>query len=262
MKRRTHTTLHWYFRSLDEVTCDRLRGTRVLSNTQGDKARFEHAIVLLKAELANIAGHVNNEVAVRHAYQVGIQNFVHDLRAKAQAGAISWGEAAQQANLTRNAIMESMRVRSTPVGRAIAESMKKEGKTLNALIAKKTIDVFGTNAKFPTLTGAQQNKVYEQVIISAAKSNPGVDRVMRVLRPTGRVLLFISVAVSLYAVWTADDKVSAAKKEGATLGAGILGGVAGGAAAGLLCGPGAPVCVALGAFVGGALAAFGVSTFW
>ncbi len=46
------------------------------------------------------------------------------------------------------------------------------------------------------------------------------------------------------------------------MGGGIAGGIAGGAAAGLVCGPGAPVCVGIGAFVGGALAAFGVSLFF
>ena len=44
--------------------------------------------------------------------------------------------------------------------------------------------------------------------------------------------------------------------------ASIGGSMAGGALAGLACGPGAPVCVTLGAFVAGTLAAFGVSTFW
>ena len=45
-------------------------------------------------------------------------------------------------------------------------------------------------------------------------------------------------------------------------GGGIAGGVAGGAVAGLACGPGAPVCVTVGAFVGGALAAFGIDYFF
>ena len=58
---------------------------------------------------------------------------------------------------------------------------------------------------------------------------------------------------------TAEDKAAAAKEEAAVTGAGIGGGIAGGAIAGLACGPGAPVCVGIGAFVGGALAAFGVS---
>jgi len=48
----------------------------------------------------------------------------------------------------------------------------------------------------------------------------------------------------------------------AVTGAGIAGGIAGGALAGLACGPGAPVCVTVGVFVGGALAAFGVDFFW
>jgi len=37
-----------------------------------------------------------------------------------------------------------------------------------------------------------------------------------------------------------------------------LAGAAGGAAAGLICGPGAPACVTVGAFVGGTLGALGM----
>ena len=44
-----------------------------------------------------------------------------------------------------------------------------------------------------------------------------------------------------------------AEDKSAVLGAGV---------AGLACGPGAPVCVTLGAFVGGALAAIGIDSFW
>ena len=58
---------------------------------------------------------------------------------------------------------------------------------------------------------------------------------------------------------TAEDEVAAAEEEAAVTGAGIAGGIAGGALAGLSCGPGAPVCVGIGAFVGAALAASGVS---
>lgn len=65
-----------------------------------------------------------------------------------------------------------------------------------------------------------------------------------------------------YTVATAKDKTGAALHEGATMGAGIAGGMAGGALAGLACSPGAPVCVTIGAFVGGAAAAFGVDLFW
>lgn len=38
--------------------------------------------------------------------------------------------------------------------------------------------------------------------------------------------------------------------------------IAAGALAGLACGPGAPVCVTIGAFAGGAMAAFGAGFIW
>lgn len=66
----------------------------------------------------------------------------------------------------------------------------------------------------------------------------------------------------MYAVATADDKVTTSGRELAVTGAGVAGGFAGGALAGLACGPGAPVCVTVGAFVGGALAAFGSDMLW
>ncbi len=76
------------------------------------------------------------------------------------------------------------------------------------------------------------------------------------LGKAGRVFLVASIAISVYNVATAEDKVNAAGKEGASILGGIAGGAAGGAAAGLICGPGAPVCSAVGIFVGGAIGAF------
>lgn len=72
----------------------------------------------------------------------------------------------------------------------------------------------------------------------------------------------LSLGVSVYNIAVADDPGAQAVEEGAVLGGGVLGGMAGGAAAGLVCGPGAPVCVGIGAFVGGALGAFGLSLFF
>jgi hypothetical protein len=140
--------------------------------------------------------------------------------------------------------------------------MKAQGKTLNTLIAEKTIKLFGENADFNRLSAGQQNQVYAAVVESAGKANPRVNATMSQLRVAGRALVFVSIAISAYNIAVAEDKADATKKEVVVMGASIAGGIAGGAAAGLLCGPGAPVCVTVGAFVGGALAAFGVSAFW
>ena len=152
-------------------------------------------------------------------------------------------------------------MRSSPVGRALAEQIKSKGKTLNELVAKYTISKFGPNALFDKLTVAEKEIIYGEIVAAAARSNPRVNASMLRWSRAGRGLIFLSLAVSVYNVATAEDK-AAAGHEVAVTGAGIAGGMAGGAIAGLACGPGAPVCVTIGVFVGGAAAAFGVDFFF
>lgn len=73
----------------------------------------------------------------------------------------------------------------------------------------------------------------------------------------GRGLLVVTIGVAVYNIATAEDKIKATGREGVIVGGGFAGGAAGGAMAGLACGPGAPVCVTVGVFVGGALGALG-----
>lgn len=228
----------------------------------GDPLAFEHAIQALEAEIANAGAHFTLDAAARRAYSAQVRTLADELRRQASRGVLTWRQAAEQAHQTRNAIMELVRQRSTPVGRALAEQLKSEGRSLNELIARKTLQLHGPQANFHALTPAQQNHVYAEIVQAAGKANPRVNAAMRGLSRAGRGLLFISLALSVYQVANADDKLAAAGRELAVTGAGIGGGIAGGALAGLACGPGAPVCVAVGAFVGGALAAFGVDWFW
>lgn len=232
------------------------------NNQQSDRQIFESAIRALEAEIANIGVHLVLDSEARRAYEKQIRLMASDLRTQASTGKITWIKAAEQAQETRNLVMEIIRSRSTPVGLAMAQRLKSEGKTLNELIARKTQQLFGKNATFARLTKAQQNTVYAEIVKSAGKSNPKVTSAMRQLSYAGRGLIVISIALSVYTVATSDNKFNAAGKEIAITGAGIGGGLVGGAIAGLACGPGAPVCVTVGAFVGGALAAFGVSIVW
>jgi len=227
-----------------------------------DRAAFDSAIQALKAEVANAGAHLSLDASARLAYTRQIQAMANDLQFEAMSGRITWAQAAEQAQEARNTIMEIIRGRSTPVGRAMAQSLKAEGKTLNELIARKAQQLHGPTVQFDRLTAAQQNAVYGEIVKSAGKSNPRVTQTMRSLSRAGRGLIVLSIALSVYNVATATDKTAAAGKEIAVTGAGIGGGIAGGALAGLACGPGAPACVAIGAFVGGALAAFGVDFLW
>ncbi|WP_353655493.1 hypothetical protein [Enterobacter sp. DE0047] len=94
------------------------------------------------------------------------------------------------------------------------------------------------------------------------KSNPQVNMKMIQLSRIGRGLVVLSIAISIYEIYTADDKVSETGRQIAITGAGIAGAAASSAMAGLICGPGAPVCVLIGGFVGGALAAWEMGRLW
>lgn len=222
---------------------------------------FESIIAGLRADIANAGVHLTIDAAARASYDRQVRAMADELRAKAATGRITWRQAATEANTVRNTVMDAIRGRSTPVGRAIAESLKSQGRTLNEMIARKTAQ-FYPGRTFQSLTPAQQNHVYAEIVKSAGRSNPKITARMRTLSRAGRGLIVLSVAVSIYNIATAENKGRATVREVAVTGAGIGGGVAGGALAGLACGPGAPVCVTVGAFVGGALAAFGVDMFF
>ena len=229
---------------------------------EDDKKKFESAIRALQGEIASIGTHLVVDSSARQAYSRQVHALANELRAMATSGKISWASAAEQAVGSRNAVMEVIRSRSTPVGRAMAQQMKQSGKTLNELIARKTQQLFGKGTDFSRLTQARKDLVFGEIVKSAGKSNPRVTGLMKNLSVAGKGLIVLTVAISVYNIAVADDKVDAAKREVVIVGVSIAGGAAGGALAGLACGPGAPVCVTVGAFVGGALAAFGVSMAW
>lgn len=233
-----------------------------MSGTEAsDRHYFESTIKAMESELANAGAHLSIDATARLHYSQQIKAMADELRNQVINGRLTWRQAAEEAQQTRNVIMELLRGRSTPVGRAFAERLKPEGRTLNQLVAKKAVQLFGDGADFAKLLPAQQDAVYAAIVKSAGKSDPAVNALMRRASRAGRGLLILSLGVSVYNVATAEDKLAAAGHEALVTGAGFAGGVAGGALAGLACGPGAPVCVTVGAFIGGALAAFGVDLF-
>ncbi|MGY4828975.1 hypothetical protein ACVNIS_10395 [Sphaerotilaceae bacterium SBD11-9] len=230
--------------------------------TQDGRQEFDLAYEMLRAQIANLGFTGAVDGPTRARYTQLLIEFRDDIQARVRSGRLTWQQAAQEAHALRGTVMDLLRGRSTPVGRAIAQWLKAENKSFNQLVGEKTVALFGQGADFAQLSPHQQGQVHAAIVQSAGKSSPRVNLWMRRASRAGRGLLVLSLGVSVYTIATADDKVDAAKHEGALMGGGIAGGVAGGALAGLACGPGAPVCVTVGAFVGGALAAMGVDYFW
>jgi hypothetical protein len=227
-----------------------------------DEETFENAIKSLEATTASIGMHLEIDSVGRRIYAREIKAMSDNLRREVARGKLTWAQAAEQAQATRNIVMQLVRSRTTPVARAFAESKKAEGRSLNALVAEKTEKLFGKNALFAKLTPSKQNRVFAEIVASAGRSQPTITRNMLRLSYLGRSVILLSLALSTYNVLTARNKSSAIKRELVTTTAGISGSIAAGALAGLACGPGAPACVTIGAFVGGALAAFGAGFIW
>ena len=227
-----------------------------------DRAHYDRAMKALESQIANVGAHITIDSTTRLAYAREIKAMAKKLEGDALAGKITWTEAATKAQETRNIVMETFRRHSTPVGRAMAQSIKINGYSLNELVARHTIRHYGENAVFTRLSASQKNVVYASIVRSAGSARQEVSVILTRLSYVGRGLIIISLGISAYKIATSTDRVSAAGKEILSTSAGISGGIAGGAIAGLACGPGAPVCVTIGAFVGGALAAFGIHSLW
>lgn len=229
-----------------------------------DQSRFdfERTIKALETQIASAGAHVTIDAEARRVYAREVRKMAETLRADAMSGRISWAVAAEKAQQTRNVVMDLIRSRSTPVGQALAVRLKAEGATLNQILARHTIRLYGKNASWSALSEVQRASVYSSVVASAGKSNPAVTAAMAKIGYAGRGLIMVSLAISIYNVAGADNRTRAIEREAVVTGAGIGGSIVSGALAGLACGPGAPVCVTLGAFAGGALAAFGADFFW
>lgn len=233
-----------------------------IQNGSADRIAFEDAIKSLEAQIANAGAHMSIDSHTRLAYSREVRKMAGQLRQQAAAGQITWASAARQAHQTRNLVLEIFRSRNTPIGLSFAQKQKLAGIAFNDLLEAKTQKLFGLRAGFSGLSNSQKNRVYSSIVTSAGSPNQAVNSAMKQLSYAGRGILFISLAISAYNVAIAENKVAATGKEVAVTGASIVGGIAGGAAAGLACGPASPVCVTLGAFVGGAPSAFGISMMW
>jgi hypothetical protein len=181
-----------------------------------------------------------------------------------KSGKISSFEGAKIASQMRNVLMDAMRGQSSEIARAYAVSVKTQGKSLPELELKYAKRLFGKS--FEALSKSQKGNVWKEIVFSSGRPRMEANQLAKTMGRAGRGFVAITIAISVYNIATADDKLIASAKEGAIIGGGLLGSVGGGAVAGLACGPGAPVCVTIGVFIGGVMFAVGTEitfdSFW
>ncbi len=225
---------------------------------------LQAAITGLESSAANFGIRFIPDSMVRAEYNKQAKGLSKEILEQVTSGKISASEGAAKASSMRNMIMETMRGKSSEISRAYAFSLKTKGKSLPFLEQKYSKQFF--NKTFEKLTTTQQNKVWKEIVFSAGRPQLTASKLAKTLGRAGKGFIALTITISVYNIATADDKLNAAAKEGAVIGGGLLGSIAGGAAAGLACGPGAPVCVGIGVFVGGVMFAIGseiaYDSFW
>ena len=216
---------------------------------------LDEALLLLESSSANFGERFIQDAGVRANYVAEARRFAEEVVADVQAGRLTPKQGAERANLMRNSLLDAARLKSSDIGRAAAEAEKATSLTIAQLMEKYAQKLF--SREFVQLTAAEQDAVFMEIAKAAGRPNQGFTAAARNLGRVGRGLIVVSIALAAYSVATSDRPGREAAKQGANFGIGFLGSVAGGAAAGLVCGPGAPVCVGVGAFIGGVAFAFG-----
>jgi hypothetical protein len=212
---------------------------------------LENALMALDGTALAFSERFIRDGRVRANYVEQAKAASRELQAYVSMGEMSAEEAALKVNELRNAVLEASRLNSSDLGRAFAVVEKATGLTIDKLQAKYAAKLF--NKEFSVLSAAERDTVLMEIVRAAGRPNPKFTGLASKLGKAGKGLLIVSFAFAAYNVATSDRPGREAVKQTASIGAGILGG----AAAGMACGPGAPVCVAVGALVGGIVVALG-----
>lgn len=216
---------------------------------------LDEAIRAMEAEFVSFAARFIQDSRVRANYVSQARALSAEILEKVAKNQISAAEGAAEANAMRNGLLDAGRLNSSDIGRALAESEKAAGLTLSQLVERYSQRLY--QRSFAQLSAAEQDLVFVEVVKAAGRPNPRFTGLARNLGKAGKGLLVVSLALAVYTIVTSERPGRELAKQGVVLGVGFGGSVAAGAAAGLVCGPGAPVCVAVGAFAGGLVFALG-----
>jgi hypothetical protein len=218
-------------------------------------AVLEESLRAMEAEAIAFAQRFIQNASVRANYIAESQKASAETMALVEAKKLTPQAGAARAHALRNSILDASRLSSSDIGRAVAEAEKATGKTIQQLMEHYAKKLHGR--AFNQLSAAEQDVVFLEIIRASGRPNPRFSASAARLGKVGKGVLVVTIAIAAYTIAASDRPGREAAKQGTTIAVGFMGSVAGGAAAGFVCGPGAPVCVGVGAFVGGLAFALG-----
>jgi hypothetical protein len=119
---------------------------------------LEDALKALQTSALNFGTRLITDSKVRTKYLKGVKKYAAELIKGVNEGELTPSAAAEQANAFRNSLMESSRLASSDIGRAMAEQIKSKGKTLPELMEYYAQKKF--SRAFSSLAKGDQDAVY------------------------------------------------------------------------------------------------------
>ncbi|MCW7540153.1 hypothetical protein OOT46_20170 [Aquabacterium sp. A7-Y] len=221
---------------------------------------LDQELASLEVAASNFAARFIPDAKVRQDYITQTQAYAQELRSRVLRGIQSPQSAATEAQQMRNTIMNAMRGRTSDFGLALAQFMKKEGKSLAQLEGKYADELF--KKSFGALDSTRQRAVWLKIVEKSGQPQKLASMGARAMGYAGRGLFALTAVIAVYHVAQAEDKLEAGAREAVSIAGGFAGGAALGAAGGAFCGPAAIACVPLGVFVGGILGALGADALF
>jgi len=216
---------------------------------------LESAIALLESQASIFATKFIPDSKSRTEYMKKTREASNEIKSLVNNGSITAQEGAKRASSIRNTILDATRGKLSNIGKAWSHNLKNSGKSLPQLEAEYAKSLFGR--KFDSLPENNKNRVWKEIVAASGRQRPSANSAAKAVGLAGRGLVVVTVALALYNIISAEDKVRATTKEGVVIGAGLGGMAAGGYVASLACGPGAFFCASAWTFAIGAAAAFG-----
>ena len=216
---------------------------------------LDETLRALEAEAVAFAARFIKDARIRENYVAQAKQFADEVRDRVVRGEMTVEQGSRQASDMRNVLMDAARLQNSDVGRAVSQAEKACGKTFGQLTEKYALEKF--QKPFKNLSAAQQDVVFAEIIRAAGSPNLKYTYIARNLGRVGKGLVIVTMAFAVYEVTESDRPGREVARQAAGIGAGLGGSMAGGALAGLACGPGAPICVGVGALVGGIVFAVG-----
>jgi hypothetical protein len=165
-------------------------------------------------------------------------------------------ETAIVANRSRNAIMETIRMQTSPTMLAWARNIKIKGKEFEELLDKYTKELKYAD-KFSSIKDeTQKANVYMRVFERSGKPSTGVNINMQIASVSCKALIVATYAIAIYNIYNAQDRVSETILQASILSGAYAGGELAGGTASVLCTTTTaayPICVTVSVFIGAAM---------